>query len=152
MRADNILDQIDSCLGDYAVSDDAMRSAPDLPPLPAVRPRANGAVVLVQRLIDRHGLSAEEARAAVLAAEYGLDTDHARLAAAEAQAALEEITTQLRAAFEPMLQRVADQFRQIKEAFQRLPEAAGCDDCGTPARRRDRPAWQSPYGPARRRR
>lgn len=34
--ADHILDQIDTCLGDYTVSDDAMRCTPDLPPLPAV--------------------------------------------------------------------------------------------------------------------
>ena len=32
-----------------------------------------------------------------------------------------------------------------------LPEAEGCNDC-TPPPRRDRSAWQSPYGPARRRR
>lgn len=28
--ADHILDQIDTALGDYSISDDAMRSAPDL--------------------------------------------------------------------------------------------------------------------------
>lgn len=150
--ADHILDQIDSALGDYTVSDDAMRSAPDLPPLPAVRPRANGRNVLIQRLIERHGLSVEAARAAILAAERGQTGPHTELAAREAQAALDEATAQFRAAFLPLIQRVADQFRQIKAAFQHLPEAVGCDNCGNPTRHRDRPAWQSPYGPPPRRR
>jgi hypothetical protein len=34
MRADDVLDQIDTCLGDWSVSSDAMRSTPDLPPPP----------------------------------------------------------------------------------------------------------------------
>jgi hypothetical protein len=150
--ADHILDQIDSCLGDYELSDDAMRCAPDLPPLPAVRPRANGANILIGRLIERHGLSPEEARAAILAAERAQTGPHTELAAAEAQAVLDEMAAQFRAAFQPMIRRVADQFRQIKEAFEHLPEAVGCNDCSKPSRRRDRPAWQSPYGPAQRRR
>lgn len=152
MRADDIIDQIDTCLTDYEISDDAMRCAPDMPRPPAIRPRANGSIVLVRRLIERHGLTETEARAAVLAAERGQDAEHARLAAVEASAVIAEVSAQFRAAFEPMIRRVADQMRQIKEAFQHLPEAVGCGDCGKPARRRDRPAWQSPYGPPRRRR
>jgi hypothetical protein len=48
------------------------------------------------------------------------------------------------------------------DSFQHLPEADGCNDCSDPAeppqrprpplpRRDGRPAWQTPYGPARRR-
>lgn len=37
MRADDVLDQIDSCLGDYDIGPDAMRCAPDLPPTPMLR-------------------------------------------------------------------------------------------------------------------
>ena len=146
--ADHVLDQIDSVLGDYDVSYDAMRWVPDLPTPSAVRPRANGRNIIIQRLIDRHGLDADEAHAAVFAAERGQGGDHARLAAVEAQAALNEVAAQIRAAVQPMLQRVTDQFRQIKEAFQQLPEAVDYK----PAPRRDRPAWQTPYGPPRRRR
>ena len=152
MRTDDVLGQIDSALDDWDVSGYATRWAPDVPTPPAVRSHANGSVVLVGRLIDRHGLSPKQARAAVLAAERGQRGPHADLAALEAQAVLAEMQESLRAAFQPLLQRVADQFRQIKEAFRHLPEAVGCDDCGKPPRPRDRPAWQSPYGPARRRR
>ncbi|WP_394436216.1 hypothetical protein [Streptomyces sp. SGAir0957] len=49
------------------------------------------------------------------------------------------------------------------DTFRHTPEAEGCDDCGDPVqppvrpsprlpRRDGRPEWQSPYGPARRRR
>ncbi|MFD3574743.1 hypothetical protein [Streptomyces sp. NPDC058644] len=37
-------------------------------------------------------------------------------------------------------------------AFQTMRDAGLIDDDGKPARRPDRPAWQSPYGPPRRRR
>jgi len=149
--ADQILTQIDSALGDYDIGPDAMRVAPDLPPGPAVRPRANGRNVIVQRLIDRRDLTPEEARSAILAAERGQTGPHAELAAVEAQAALDEIAASFRAAFRPMLERAAAQFVQIKEALQRLPDPVGCEVHGKPARRRDRPAWQTPYGPPRRR-
>jgi hypothetical protein len=152
MRTDDVLGQIDNALDDWDVSGDAMRwgASPTAPP--AVRPRMNGANVLIGRLIERHGLTPAEAQAAVVAAELGRLGPHADLAAREAQAVLAEMQESLRAAFQPLLQRVADQFRQIKEAFRHLPEAVGCDDCGKPPRPRDRPAWQTPYGPARKRR
>jgi len=151
VRTTDVLDQLHATLDDWTVSDDAMRHKPDSP-VPAVRPRANGRNILIQRLIERHGLDVDTAQAAVLAAERGQTDGDAALAAAEAQAVLDEIAAQFRAAFRPMMQRVVDQFRQIKEAFQHLPEAVGCNDCGKPVRPRDRPAWQSPYGPAPRRR
>lgn len=151
MRADNILDEIDTALWDYSVGVDAMRSAPDLPP-PPVRPRPNGRSILVERLVDRHGLTPEQAREAVWAVEYGQVGEHAELAATEAQTAAGEMLASMRAAFRPMLERVAAQFKQIAEAFEQLRQTVACDDHSKPAPRRDRPAWQSPYGPARRRR
>lgn len=158
MRADDVLTQIDNALHDYDIGPDAMRSAPDLPPPPVTPPRANGRNALIQRLIDRHGLDADTARAAVLDAERGHDTEHARLAAREARAAMDEIHTHFRAGFRALAERVteqvrhvSEQFAQLKEAIQQLPEPA-CTAHGKPVRRRDRPAWQSPYGPAPRRR
>lgn len=61
------------------------------------------------------------------------------------------VTTMLedmRAAF----QRIAPAIQEAGEAFRHVPEAVGCDDCTKPTRPRDRPAWQSPYGPPQRRR
>ncbi|KFG08121.1 hypothetical protein [Streptomyces scabiei] len=49
----------------------------------------------------------------------------------------------------PAVQAAAQQFAQITQALQ----AAGyLDEDGKPVKRPDRPAWQSPYGPAPRRR
>lgn len=152
MRTDDVLDQIDACLGDYDISDDAMRYAPDIPKQPIIRPRANGSTVLIQRLTDRHGLSRQEAAAAVLAAERGQDNEHARLAATEAQAVMGEISAQFRAAFQPMVQHMTEQFAKINEAFRQVAEAVNSEIPGKPPRLRTRPAWQSPYGPAQRRR
>jgi len=158
MRADDVLNQIDTALHDYDIGPDAMRSTPDPPP-PVTRPRANGSTALARRLTERHGLTPEQARTAVLEAEQGRDTEHARLAALEARAALEEIHAHFRAGFQAFAERVTQQFRQVadqfarmKEALAHLPEAEGCNDCGKPPRPRDRPAWQSPYGPPQRRR
>jgi hypothetical protein len=41
---------------------------------------------------------------------------------------------------------------QVGRAFQTMREAGLVEDDGKPAKRPDRPAWQSPYGPPRRRR
>ena len=150
--ADHILDQIDTCLGDYDVSDDAMRCAPDLPPLarePAPRRTRN---LLIQRLIDRHNLAADYATAAVLAIERGLtDGPHAELAAAEARAVMNEMVERLRIAIQPMAEGAVAALKQLSESLARLRESTSTDDCSKPTRPRDRPAWQSPYGPPRRR-
>lgn len=58
--------------------------------------------------------------------------------------------------------RLAEQYGDT-DMFRHAPEAEDCDDCGDPVeppvrpspplpRRNGRPGWQSPYGPARRRR
>ncbi|MEU3683736.1 hypothetical protein AB0E99_22750 [Streptomyces sp. NPDC030592] len=50
-------------------------------------------------------------------------------------------------ALQPVVQAAAATLRQLDEALR----AAGHTPGGKPDRRRDRPAWQSPYGPPPRR-
>lgn len=107
--ADHILDQIDTCLGDYDVSDDAMRVAPDLPALPAVRfvvvtadtSSATAALARIRQLRETMDAFAEAVTPAAVAASRGL--------------------------------------AQFAEAMRQ------------PIRPTGRPAWQTPYGPPRRR-
>lgn len=155
MNTDDILTQIDNALEDGSVSYDAMRSRPGRTGPSEPRPVhvSEGArQVLIGRLVERHGLTRMTARHAVLAAERGSTSERAELVRIETRLIVQEMTEQIRAAFLPLLQRVAEQVKQIQEAFRHLPEATGCNDCSKPAPPRDRPAWQSPYGPARRRR
>ena len=116
--ADHIIDQIDTCLGDYAVSDDAMRCAPDLPPLVGER--------LIAISIDTTSFDAA--------------FEHIRRMR-EGLAAYAE-------AVRPRLEEIGRTFAAMKGAAR---HAGLIDDHGKPAPRRDRPAWQSPYGPPRRR-
>ncbi|MGW0837505.1 hypothetical protein [Streptomyces prunicolor] len=153
--ADHILNQIDACLGDHEISDDAMRCAPDLPPLEkryvqmtlGVGPRE----ILIRRLVEQHGLTRLTARHAVLAVERGGDSERANLVRAEAQAVAAEMGQRIRIAFQPMAQAAIAALKQISESLKQLQQAGICDDHGKPVPRRDRPAWQSPYGPVRRR-
>lgn len=127
--SDSILDQIDSALGDRTVSGDAMRS------LPAAHPEASGRE---WPEFTAGGLVMGEATIGVDASEAFI-----RLAALrEALAAWGE-------AVRPRLEKIARTFDQIGETAR----ATAVDDCSNkPAPRRDRPAWQTPYGPAQRRR
>lgn len=152
-----ILDQIDTCLGDYGTGPDAMRCAPDLPPSPEeprvqmtfdVGPRE----ILIRRLVEQQGLTRMTARHAVLAAECGGDSEHANLVCAEAQAVVSEMAQRIRIALQPMAQTAIAALKQISESIKQLQQAGICDDRSKPAPRRDRPAWQTPYGPAQRRR
>lgn len=52
-------------------------------------------------------------------------------------------------AFMPTAQAVTEQFAQLQQALQ---HAGLLDADGRPTRTADRPAWQSPYGPPKRRR
>lgn len=149
--ADSILDQIDSTLGDYSLSDDAMRCAPDLPSRPAVRLTVgvDAREILIRRLVDLHGLTRLTARHAVLATERGDSSERADLVRAEAHAVAAEMAQRIRVAFQPMIEALRQLGESIKQLQQQVPELA---EAARPARPRDRPAWQSPYGPARRRR
>lgn len=109
MRADDILSQIDTCLGDYDVGPDAMRYAPD----GAVRPGLGVIVVTVDSA-----------------------TLEARLR--EARDSLQRLAE----AFAPAAQNAAKAMAEFQRALEARPHPDG----------QGRPAWQSPYGPARRKR
>ncbi|MET8818495.1 hypothetical protein [Streptomyces rochei] len=161
--SDEILEQIDAAVHDWTVSGDAMRCrpAPEPDPVPAVpvvpvvpdSGRAAARAVLVSRLVDR-GLEPAEAAAAVRAAETGQPTEHLELLSAEARAAAAEAgqrVGQLLVAFvralQPVVQAAAAVLRQLDEALRTAGHTASSGKLD----RRDRPAWQSPYGPPPRR-
>ncbi|AMW11633.1 hypothetical protein A4E84_20325 [Streptomyces qaidamensis] len=108
--------------------------------------------ILTRRLVERHGLTRLTARRAVLAVEQGQDTPHAALVRAEAR----EVMRPVHEAFE----RLREQLRPTFEAYGRMlraftenlsRSALSEHQERRPVRRPDRPAWQSPYGPPRRR-
>jgi hypothetical protein len=148
--ADHILDQIDDALEDWSVSDDAMRSRP------AAEPGIRGATPTVQ-IMDEVG-EWQELRGVtgielhIDSAEFDQAMQALREQIARVQAErvrqVQQVLGAVRVAFAAMAKPAA----KAADNFRHLPEAVGCNDCGTPAPRRDRPAWQSPYGPARRRR
>lgn len=158
--ADNTLAQIDDTLDDWTGSMDSMHWTADQPtsgePI-----SGRGRNIIIQRLIENQGLSPDDARAALRAVERHEPTEHEALVAAEARAATVEMAARIRFAFQPMAEAAIATLKQLSEsiarlradshAFRHLPEAVGCNDC-KPAPPRDRPAWQSKYGPARRRR
>ncbi len=71
------------------------------------------------------------------------------------QAAAERVR-EAQAAVTAFMHAYAEALRPVMEdlgrAFQTLCEAGLVDDDGKPVRHPDRPAWQSPYGPPKRRR
>lgn len=153
--ADHILDQIDNALTDYAVSDDAMRSRPE-PELISF-----GGFTPTVQIMDEVGAWQD---LGVTSVEICITTppaleefaqqwagfidgmtrqrlEHAR----RAQEVLEVFTQALTEAMKPAAEAAAQAMTAFQEAVQACPATP-------PGRRRDRPAWQSPYGPARRRR
>ncbi|MER7739975.1 hypothetical protein ABTX34_16945 [Streptomyces sp. NPDC096538] len=115
--------------------------------MPMTRPEIQAAVLLRHRLVTRHGLTSEEATIAIVQRHRGEEGPHTHLVAAEATAALKEVTAEFRAVMEalrPAAEAAAAAVRAFLQAVRTAPHPVG--------RRRDRPAWQSPYGPARPRR
>ncbi|MCM1964862.1 hypothetical protein [Streptomyces sp. G1] len=112
--------------------------------------RASMNLTMIGRLVQRHGLTAEEAATAVAQHSRGETGPHTPLIAAEAFVMLGEFTARLRAAlieaFAPAMERLAAGLAQLARNVQTLTE----QDTGR--RRSDRPAWVSPYGPPARRR
>lgn len=138
--SEETLTEIDAAIHERTAGRDALR-------------HSGRAAVLAERLVDR-GLTEDEAAAAIRAAENGQPTTHLELLSAEARAAAAEAVQQtseiMRAfarAMQPIAQAAAATLRQLDEALR----AAGYTPGGKPGRRRDRPAWQSPYGPPPRR-
>lgn len=67
-------------------------------------------------------------------------------------AAITEQFEQLRRTLQAFGEAARARMEEIGRAFEAMKQAGVCDDHGRPLPRRDRPAWQSPYGPPRRRR
>jgi hypothetical protein len=159
---DDILTQIDSALTDATIGPDAMRSQPGagresalarLGTVPVVQMRDEtgewqelGGVTSIDIQLAPPVVDPEFAPAWQDMQEY-----IARIQAERIQLVTSAFEA-MRRAFQQLAPAVQQAVSQTREALQNLPEAAGCDDCGKPARPRDRPAWQSPYGPPQRRR
>ncbi|MGN7139045.1 hypothetical protein [Streptomyces pseudogriseolus] len=160
--SEEILGQIDRALSDHTVSPDAMRCTPEpqpapMPPVPVVpftggRMAARDAVV--RRLVDDHGLTPDDALASVHAVLTGRPTEHQHLVTAAARAVAAELAQRIGQLFdaftralEPAARAAAATLRQLDEALRAAGHAASSRRGG----RRDRKAWQSPYGPPSRR-
>lgn len=171
--ADHILDQIDHALHDYDVSDDAMRSAPaattwrghsvsmEITDEAVGEPRMWIAPVGVSP--DQVGEWQEIGGVATVDIHITTPPDFEEFAqrwadfverlqarrreeARQAQAAFEAFGRAYAQAVKPAVEAVAQGFAEIQKAMRHVNPPL------PPGRRRDRPAWQSPYGPARRRR
>jgi hypothetical protein len=161
--ADHILDQIDNALHDYDVSDDAMRSRPETEAQPDIGPRVwiapadtgpdeggweeLGHITSIDLEIGEFTI---DPAAFTPAPSLGWEELREYIARVEAERARRALL--ILQALREGLSRLLVPAAQAAESFQHAPEAVDCDDCSKPTPPRDRPAWQSPYGPARRRR
>lgn len=111
--------------------------------------------ILTRHLVEHHGLTRFTARRAVLAVEEGRETRHADLVRAEAQAVMApfvEAWEQVRKSLLPVAEAWAKTMRATADAVKAARNARAADfDLAPPPAPRDRPAWQSPYGPPSRR-
>lgn len=171
-RTDDILTQIDNALEDGSVSYDAMRSRPAPEPAAAPGPRlwiatvgtaedGDGwqeieGVTAVDMNIDQATIDPAALTSTAPSVTWGdIQEYFARIQAERvrrAQAAIDVFMQAMTAVIAPVAERACRDLSEAAEAFRHLPEAEGCNNCSKPAPPRDRPAWQSPYGPARRRR
>lgn len=118
---------------------------------------ARARMLLALRLVRRHGLSPDEALTALDQAHAGLDGPHTHLASAEATEVLDEMCgpllrqmRDLAKAVAPVLQAIGATVRRLAEQLHNASHEAY--DLAPPRPRpRDRPSWQSPYGPPSRR-
>jgi hypothetical protein len=167
VRADDILAQIDHALEDWEVGPDAMRSRPASAATDG--PASIRGTVPTVQIMDEIGEWQEIGVLSVDFDEYTIDQSTITPVAAQTGPTVtwEEIR-------EPIVRIEAEQERRAQilraymqaftEAAKPAVEAAGrafaelqqamrqAAPPQAPTRRRDRPAWQSPYGPARRRR
>lgn len=104
---------------------------------------------MIGRLVERHGLTAEDAATAIAQHHRGETGPHTPLITAEAFAMLGEFTARLRAAISEAFTAVVREAAESFAAFTRAVESSAAPGSG---RRPDRPAWASPYGPPARRR
>lgn len=109
---------------------------------------AHAALILVGRLVQRRGLTVEEAVTAVAQRRRREDGPHTDLVVAEAHAVMSEALAPVREfmeAMRPMMQAATTAMAELGRALLQSAPAAT-------AARRDRPAWATPYGPPPRRR
>ena len=158
MRSNDILEQVDTAVDDWATGPDAMRSTPSGTPrttgtpTPSPHgPRAEAREVLIRRLVDHHGLTRMTARHAVFAVERGHSSRYEHLVRTEANAVIADVSARIRASLQPFAEAMAEAFRRVAEAVNAMRQDQ-YELAPPPARRSDRPAWQSPYGPPRSRR
>lgn len=157
---DDVLAQIDAAVEDWTISGDAMRSRPaqaaetQVWVAPAgTDPAADGwqplgAIGELDMTIGEFTIDPE----AVASHAPTPTWDEVRQIIIDVQAERAQRVQAIFDAIRQGLERLAAPAEQAAEAFRHLPEAVGCNDCGKPPRPRDRPAWQSTYGPAQRRR
>lgn len=104
---------------------------------------------LAQRLIDRHDMDPLDAALAVWNFMRGIDGPHTELVRAEGRELLAEIFAPMTKALQELMAAVAPAFKAAVEAVQRASTAVQSDYVlVSAAKTRDRPAWQSPHGPA----
>ena len=147
--ADHVLDQIDSALHDWTVSDDAMRSRPE-PELISF-----GGFTPTVQIMDEAGEWQEVD--GIGSVEIYVTTPPELEEFAQQWA---DFTNRIHSRRIDVLavftQAVAESVKPATEAAEQalaaLQDAVQACPADPPGRRRDRPAWQSPYGPARRRR
>lgn len=112
---------------------------------------ARARLLIAARLMRTYALGPAEALTAVDEARAGLDGVHAHLARAEAREVLDEMTGPLVRQMRDMAEAVAPVLQVIGATMRRLAQqlhTARRDDYAlAPPRPRDRPSWQSPYGP-----
>ncbi|MGW0920135.1 hypothetical protein ACWD3J_14095 [Streptomyces sp. NPDC002755] len=162
MRTDDLLAQIDSTLHDWAVSDDAMRSRPEPEPITFGGGMPTVAIMDELGAWQELGVSAVEIRIEAPA----IDPDF-ELAWQEVQEWIARVHTErvqrvqvavdaFQQAFDQVVapgirEAVQETARSLAQLANAVQHPSSCDH-HRPARRSDRPAWQSPYGPPWRRR
>lgn len=107
---------------------------------PDARERTRAAITA--RLIEQHGLTEDQAALAVEQASTGIPGEHSGLVTAVALAMFAEQWGQLCQAVQPVLQQFAQAFTAA------MKQATQYAEIVSPPAAADRPAWQSPHGPA----
>jgi hypothetical protein len=163
VRADDILNQIDDTLHDWTVSDDAMRSRPAheaakpqlwIAPVGTTPASDDWQEVGHIRDIDVHieppAIDPEFAQTWQAFREQLARAEAARVR--QAMEALQAIKQAFQQLITPAAREAARAVNAAAQAVEQARQAGICDDHGRPLPPRDRPAWQSRYGPAHQRR